>query len=176
LTESQNKKREDFRIRHTIAWLKGVWKAHLVCSEKRRRKGRQKRKFIACSNLAATPEQILKGYKIRWKIEIFHKQVKMNLGFENVAAKHFSSVESHVYLVYCAYILLHANPPGIPESSKALSEKQQYVAGILENNQIASILQKLTQIGGIERFKDELKSALTNGNVHKPLFSGYQRA
>ena len=175
VTDTRKKKREDFRIRHTITWLKGVGKVHLVCSE-RRLQSRQKRKFIACSNLAVTPEQLLKGYKIRWKIEIFHKHVKMNLGFENVATKHFSAVESHVYLVYCAYILLNANPPGIPESSKALFEKQQYLAGILENNQIASILQQLTQIGGVERFKDELKSALTSGNAHKPLFGAYQRA
>jgi len=109
-----HKKREDFRIRHIIAWLKGVSKVHLICSEKRQ-KGRQKRKFIVCSNLKATPEQILKGYKIRWKIEIFHKQVKMNLGFEDVAAKHFTSVESHVYLIYCAYILMNACPPGVPD-------------------------------------------------------------
>jgi len=104
--------------------------------------------------------QILKGYQIRWKIEFFHKQIKMKLGFENVAAKHFSSVESHVYLVYCAYLLLNANLPGIPESSKALSSIQQYIAGILANNQIASLRQKLTQIGGVEQVKDELKYKL----------------
>jgi hypothetical protein len=100
----------------------------------------------------------------------------MNLGFEDVSAKHFSSVESHVHLVYCAYILLIANPPGVPENAKALSEKQQYVEGVLENKKVASILQKLTQIGGVECFKDELKSVLTNGETHKPLFGGYQTA
>ena len=173
-TDNQEK-REDFRIRHIIAWLKGVSKVHLICSE-RMKKGSQKRNFIVCSNLFASPEQILRGYKIRWKIEIFHKHVKMNLGFEDVAAKHFTSVESHVYLVYCAYILLNACPLGVPDSAKSLSEKQQYVAGILENKKIASILQKLTQIGGVESFKNELKSVLTDGETHKPLFAGYQIA
>lgn len=140
------------------------------------KKGNQKRKFIVCSNLFATPEQILKGYKIRWKIEIFHKHVKMNLGFEDVAAKHFTSVESHVYLVYCAYILINACPPGVPDSATSLSEKQQFVAGILENKKMASVLQKLTQIGGAEHLKNELKSVLANAKAHKPLFGGYQRA
>ena len=47
-------------------------------------------------------------------------------------------------------ILINACPPGVPDSAKSLSEKQQFVAGVLENKKIASILQKLTQIGGAE--------------------------
>jgi len=37
----------------------------------------------------------------------------MHLGLVHVAAKHFSSVESHVHLVDCAYILLNADLPGV---------------------------------------------------------------
>jgi hypothetical protein len=73
-------------------------------------------------------------------------------------------------------ILINAYPPGVPDSAKSLSEKQQFVAGILENKKIASILQKLTQIRGAERIKNELKSVLENAEAHKPLFGGYQRA
>jgi len=99
----------------------------------------------------------------------------MNLGFEDVAAKHFSSVESHVYLVYCAYILLHADPPGVPEDAKSLCEKQQYIEGVLENRKAASDLQRLTQVGGLERYRDELKSMLEDGEFHKPLSGRYAR-
>ncbi|OQY14341.1 MAG: hypothetical protein B6I30_00770 [Desulfobacteraceae bacterium 4572_187] len=45
------------------------------------------------------------GYRLRWAIEIFHKHIKMFLGFEDVATKWFEAVESHVHWVYCAYIV-----------------------------------------------------------------------
>jgi hypothetical protein len=48
---------------------------------------------------------------MRWRIEIFHKEVKMFLGFEDVATRTFESVKAHVHWVYCAYILLHSHPP-----------------------------------------------------------------
>jgi len=174
LADSQ-KKRKEFRVRHTLAWIRGVGRILVVCSEFRKRRKGRKRKFIACSNHKATPEQILRGYGIRRRIETFHKHVKMNLGFEDVAAKHFSSVESHVYLVYCAYILLHADPPGVPKDAKSLCEKQQYVEGVLENRKAASDLQRLTQIGGLERYRDELKSLPEDGEFHKPLSGKYAR-
>jgi hypothetical protein len=83
----------------------------------------------------------------------------MFLGFEDVAAKHFASVESHVYLAYCAYILLNAGLPGIGEDG-TISEKQRKVAMISENRKTASIIHELTKIGGAGRYKNELKSAL----------------
>jgi hypothetical protein len=173
--DTQKKKRKEFRVRHTEAWLKGVGKIRAVCSEFKRRRNGRKRKFIACSNLKASPEQILRGYEIRWKIEIFHKEIKMHFGFEDIAAKYFGSVESHVSMVYCAYILMYANPPGVPEGVRSVSEKQQYTAAFLENKKTASVLQKLTQIGGEEHYKNDLKSALTNVEFCKPMFGNYAR-
>ena len=174
----QKKKLQSFRIRQTKAWLKGVGKVRVVCSEfkKRLQYQKHKRKFIVCSYQERTNRQILRGYAIRFQYEIFHKHIKMNLGFEDVATTHFSSVESHVYLVYCAYILLNSSPPGVPDCAEALSEKQQYIAAVLENKKTASILQKLTQFGGVERYKDELKSVLAEGEFHKPSCSGYGRS
>lgn len=67
-------------------------------------------------------------------------------------------------------------PPGVTDSAIPLSEKQQFVAGILENKKMASHRKKLTQIGGAEHLKNELKSVLANAKAHKPLFGGYQRA
>ena len=80
----------------------------MICSEfKKRPKGR--RKYLACNDLKGTPLQILIAYRLRWKIEIFHKEVKMFMGFQEVATKHFESVISHVHWVYCAYILLKSS-------------------------------------------------------------------
>jgi hypothetical protein len=157
-TDGPRKKRKEFRVRHADVFLKGVKKIRAVCSEfKRKRDGR--RKFIACSDLKATTRQILIAYRLRWKIEIFHKNIKMFFGFEDVASKHFTSVGSHVYLAYCAYIMLNAGLPGIGEVG-TISEKQQKVAMILENRKTASVIHELTKIGGTGRYKDELKSAL----------------
>jgi hypothetical protein len=51
----------------------------------------------------------------------------MFLGFEDVSAKWFTSVISHVHWVYCAYILLNSGPPGMPQQIKSLAEKQELV-------------------------------------------------
>jgi hypothetical protein len=158
-TNGPKKKRLDYRIRHTIAFLKGVGKIQVVCSEfKKSSKGR--RKFLGCSDLKVKPRQIMIGYKLRWKIEIFHKHVKMHMGFEDVAVKRFTAVEAHVHLVYCAYILLHSDPPGMPENAKTILDKQQHIRNVLENKKIAGTLNLLTQFGGVDKLKTELKAVL----------------
>jgi hypothetical protein len=157
-TDGPEKRRKEFRVRHTEVFLKNVGKIRAVCSEfKRKRDGR--RKHIACSDLGATPRQILTAFRIRWKIEIFQKYVKVHLGFGHVAAKHFSSVESHVYLVYCAYLLLQADLPGVGKVGTIL-RKQRKVMAVLEHIEKAGVIHDLTQIGGAGRYKNELKSAL----------------
>jgi hypothetical protein len=165
---SKQQKRMDVRIRHTTGFLKAVGKVQLVCSElKKRPDGR--RKFLACSDLEAQPRQIVIGYRLRWGIELFHKAVKMHLGFEHVAAKHFCSVQAHVHWVYCAYILLHAHPPGVLESSLTIPEKQQNLKAVLANAKIANVLQQLTQIGGVQCYKDQLKQVLTGTHLPNSL-------
>ena len=92
------KKRKEFRIRQITGYLRNVGKAQLICSEfKKRPEGR--REYLASNDLKATPRQILLGYRIRWEIEIFHKMIKIFLGFEDVATKSFKSVVSHVHWV-----------------------------------------------------------------------------
>ena len=158
-TEGPKKKRKDFRVRHADVFLKGIGKVRAVCSEYKKQRG-VSRKFIACSDLKASPRQILIGYRLRWKIEIFHKHIKMFLGFGDVAATHFSSVESHVYLVYCAYLLLQSGVVDQTDSKMTIQEKQHRVGKIFENRKIAKTVQELTKIGGAERVKNELKSVL----------------
>jgi len=139
-------------------FLRGAGKIRAVCSEfKRKRDGH--RKYIACNGLRASPRQILIAYRVRRKIEIFHKHVKMHLGFGDIAAKHFSSVESHVSLVYCAYLLLNAGLPGVGTDG-TIPEKQRMVAKIPENKKTACVIHELTKIGGAGKYKSQLKSAL----------------
>ena len=104
--------------------------------------------------------QILIGYRLRWAIEIFHKEVKTYLGFQDVAAKSFTSVKAHVHWVYCAYILLHARPPGVPDDLGSLPDRQRRIKEIVDSNEKARMIQLLTQINGVERCKNELRRAI----------------
>ncbi|MCP4403387.1 MAG: transposase [bacterium] len=151
--------RKEFRARHTRGWLKGVGPVNLVCSAwKKRRHGR--RKYLACSDLRVTPKQVISGYRLRWRIEIFHKEVKQYLGFEDVAPTRFSSVETHVYLVYCAYIVLQTDIPGCPDTATTICEKQAYIQRVLEKRELSRIRQQLTQFGGLKHFMEELAERL----------------
>jgi hypothetical protein len=159
LTDSPKKKRMEFRIRQVTGHLRNVGRVQLICSEfKMRPKGRQK--YLACNDLKATARQILLGYRIRWKIEIFHKEVKMFLGFEDVATKYFESVISHVHWVYCAYLLLNSHPSILAGHIKSTPDKQRKIKEIIDSKELARELQVLTQIKGVERRKNELRKAL----------------
>ena len=158
-TSRSKKRRMEFRIRQIIGYLRYVGKVQLICSEfKKRPNGR--RKFLVCNDLKAKPRQIIIGYRRRWAIEIFHKQVKMFLGFQDVATKTFDSVKAHVHWVYCAYILLHSHPPGIPEHVTSLVDKKRRMKAIIDTKEINRVIQLLTQINGAERYKNELRTAL----------------
>ena len=158
-TGKSKRKRMEFRIRETTAYLRYVAEIRLVCSEfKKRSDGR--RKYLACSDLKATARQVIMGYRLRWKIELFHKDVKMHLGFEDVSTQSFSAVLAHVHWVYCAYILLNASPPGIPLTIRSIPERQSMLKRIIDSKETRRIRQLITRIGGINEFKNELKCAL----------------
>jgi hypothetical protein len=158
-TSGNTRKRMDFRVRHTAGYLRYVGKVELVCSERRNRPDGH-RKYLACNDLRATTRQIVTGYRLRWAVELFHKSVKQNLGFEEVATHGFDAVIAHVHWVYCAYILLHMAPPGLSPGVHSIGDKQRALQQGLADKEKRHILQKLTQIGGVQRYKDELRQAL----------------
>jgi hypothetical protein len=161
MTNGMKAKRKEFRIRHTRGYLRHVGRVHLVCSEpKKRSDGR--RRYLACNDVRVTARQIMLGYRLRWAVEIFHKNIKQLLGFEDVSTSGFDSVKSHVYWVYCAYILLQMSPPGVGDEAKSLGDKQRHLQQYLVHKEKRGILQKLTQIGGVQRYKDELQQALAD--------------
>lgn len=159
MTNGATRKRMEFRIRHTTGYLRYVGKVQLVCSEPRKRPD-GRRKYFACNDVRATARQIVLGYRLRWAVELFHTDVKQHLGFEEVATSGFDSVMSHVHWVYCAYILLHMSPPGLPPEVKSIGDKQRKIQQCLAHKEKRHILQKLSQIGGVQRYKDELRQAL----------------
>jgi hypothetical protein len=160
-TNGTKRKRMEFRTRDTIGYLRYVGQVQLVCSEPRKRPG-GRRKYFACNDMRVTARQILLGYRLRWAIELFHKTVKQYLGFEDVATSGFDSVISHVHWVYCAYILLSMAPPGVSTGVRSLGDAQRQFQQRLANQERRRLLQKLTQIGGVQRYKDELRQALVD--------------
>ena len=159
LMNRSKKKRMEFRIRLIKGYLRYVGYVLLICSEfKKRPRGR--RKYLACSDLKATARQIVIGYRIRWAIEIFHKEVKMFLGFEDVATKWFDSVNAHVHWVYCVYILLNAGP--FDSYVRAIAEKQRRIRKIISTREQSRVVQVLTQINGPQRYKNELLQAIAS--------------
>ncbi len=161
MTNGTKRKRMEFRVRDTIGYLRYVGQVQLVCSEPRKRPD-GRRKYLACNDLRVTARQIIIGYRLRWAVELFHKNTKQHLGFEDVATSGFDSVMSHVHWVYCAYILLHMSPPGVSAEVKSLGDKQRQLQRVLESEETRRVLQKLTQIGGVQRYKEELREALAD--------------
>jgi hypothetical protein len=158
-TNGTKRKRMEFRTRDTIGYLRYVGQVQLVCSEARKRpEGR--RKYFACNDMRVTARQIILGYRLRWTIELFHKTIKQQLGFEDVATSGFDSVMSHVHWVYCAHILLSMSPLGVAAGGKSLGDKQRQLQQLLANQEKRCVLQQLTQIGGVQRYTDELRQAL----------------
>ena len=93
----------------------------------------------------------------------------MFLGFEDVSAKHFCSVISHVYWVYCVYILMNSSPPGFPAGMKSMAEKQLMVNRIIENKGLSAVNQLLTQVKGPQRLKAFIQEALNGGSLVGPI-------
>jgi hypothetical protein len=149
----------EFRVRHTSGYLRYVGKVELVCSERRNRPD-GRRKYLACNDLRATARQIVTAYRMRWAVELFHKTVKQHLGFEDVATHGFEAVLSPVHWVYCAYMLLHMAPPGLTPGAQSIGDKQRALQQGLAAREKRQLLQPLTQIGGVQRYKDELRQAL----------------
>jgi hypothetical protein len=100
------------------------------------------------------------GYRLRWAVDLFPKSVKQHLGFEEVATQGFEAVMSHVPWGYCAYILRHMAPPGLSPGAQSVGEKQRALQQGLAAREKRQLLQKLTHIGGVQRYKDELRQAL----------------
>lgn len=156
---STRKKRMEFRVRQITGYLRNVGKTQLICSEfKKRPQGR--RKYLACNDFKAAPRQILIGYRLRWAIEIFHKHIKMFLGFEDVATKWFAAVESHVHWVYCAYILMNLCPIRGVDKNGSIAQKQEVINHIVRLREKSRVRQLLTRFNGVDVYKNELQQAL----------------
>ena len=94
---------------------------------------------------------------------MFHKTIKMHLGFEHIAAIHFTSVCAHVHWGYVAFLLLQAFPSREAEKGETIPQKRRRIQTFIDHRETAQVLQQLTQFGGGEVHKSLLKQALAVG-------------
>lgn len=155
-------KRKGFRARKLTGYLKGVKGREIayVCSEKSKGNGRR---FLACSRAWACMSVILQVYKIRWRVEIFHRDIKGLFGLEDIASKAFDAVEAHVYWVYSAYIVMSL----LPIEGSLLIRRKEVSSAIRANpaKELGRKIQRLQgQYGGREKIR-ELLAAVVQGKM-----------
>ncbi|MGA1796978.1 MAG: hypothetical protein ACMUIL_14085 [bacterium] len=78
----------------------------------------------------------------------------------HVFARWFLSKTAHVHWAYCAYVLLHTPPFEMPGQAHSLVEKQPKIRQIIDSREICRVGLQLTQFGGVEKYKDDLLTAL----------------
>jgi hypothetical protein len=142
------------RVKQREAFLKGVHhKVQIVCSE---RSHESKKKFMSCTNLNVNIKQIILAYRERWKIELFHRDVKSYLGFEDAGVRKFDSLHAHIHWVYCAYILLLDFFP----TASGVKDAQNLFLKKIELQANKKMMQSLSQINGADKVKSQCRSVI----------------
>ncbi len=151
----RKKKRKEFRTRRLMGRLKDVHRVvSLVCSEKSKGEGRI---YLVCSNLTVPLGVVIRAYRRRWLIEIFHRSVKSHLGMKDAGVRDFASQKSHVHWVYCAYMLLNRLPvPG----DAGMAERQRWLVQRREEDRVRDLYQVTTQYGGLRTIQSRCQPAL----------------
>ena len=147
-----------YKMKQRVGYLKDVHRqVKLVCSK---RSKDTKAKHLACSNLSISPKLIILIYKLRWKIEIFHREIKSYLGLEDAGVKKFQSLHNHVHFVYLAYNLLKEKFPdqGIKSSQLKLMSEMKIREG-------KKSLRVLSLIQGKEKLKCQIRSDIESAKI-----------
>ena len=135
-------KRMEFRARLWLGHLRGIFKPiALVCSEKTN----GERRYLACSNLSVSLGAIIRTYRRRWIVELFHKDIKFYLGMQHAGVRDFDSIIAHVHWVYIAYLLLKEK---VPDSEVGIQSLQLLLKNEIEINRLNEWIQVSTQFNG----------------------------
>jgi len=88
----------------TTTMMKNVGLVKIVVLK--RRKNSKRSTFLVSNNLDLSGLQVLKYYKKRWCIEVFHRDCKQHLGLGEYQVRKLDAVVIHLHLVFFAYTLL----------------------------------------------------------------------
>lgn len=153
LIRKGKKKPRRFRARQIIGNINGLKSldVKLVCSE---RSGGGKRIYLLSTNTNASLLHIARAYSMRWKVELFHKDVKSYLGLEDLGTHDFTSQESHVNWVYVAYLLLGSMEC---DDKTGIKARQQKILEWKKAQEKKSGLKKILQLNSRVNGKSEVK-------------------
>ena len=74
--------------------------------------GAKKTRFLITNNLQMSESEMVRLYRQRFGIEIFHKDIKQHLAFGHVFMRSWQGVQTHWTLIMIAYNLITLSAPG----------------------------------------------------------------
>ena len=111
---------------------------------------------LISSNLQDSPEDIIQAYKLRWKIETYHRDMKQNLGFATVFFRRREGIVRHSILACITYavLCLFMNRKGI---SMTIGECCEYLKDESNYNLVKEIVELEDKTNRLCRFEEVYK-------------------
>lgn len=128
--------------------MKGFGLVKAVCSKALDRK-KKPTKFIATSDLKMDGRDIIKWYSYRWRVEMWHREIKQNFGFIDCKSRRFCAIEAHIFFSLTAYVL-----------QKASKQPQLRIEEHVRKVELSAIKVELTKFGSVTRLKTRVEAAL----------------
>lgn len=96
-----------YKVWSSVAKLNHLPKIRIVISEQKNNKGEVIGKaHLISTNLLDTEREIISTYKLRWKIETYHRDMKQNLGFATVFFTRREGIVRHAIFASMTYAVL----------------------------------------------------------------------
>ncbi|HLC72162.1 MAG TPA: transposase [Candidatus Nanoarchaeia archaeon] len=98
----------DYKIASYEAKLNGIPFIKLIISREwnKKKKGWGKAVHLISTRVLDSPEEIIRIYSIRWCIEVYHRDIKQNLGFADAYVRKKEGIVGHAIFVALAYAVL----------------------------------------------------------------------
>lgn len=135
------KKWRNYAIKQREGHIKGLTSLVKLVSS---RKTGHKAKCFVCSNNTVDGKEIIDVYRRRWEIEIFHRDIKSQLGLEDCAPHSFDPLHAHVHWVYTAYIFLKE----MTDAKTGIKEAQLILEAKIRIRELNATIRKTTHFKG----------------------------
>lgn len=129
-------------------------------------------KILVTNDVTLKPSEVVEMYSLRWQIELFFKELKETLGFDQYRFRNFEKVENWVQIALVAFLFLEWTR-GSRLRQRALSQKKKEwwrtqrthglcraVRQTAEGKELAELARMASTKTGIKKLKKLLKQAL----------------
>jgi len=155
----KKKNQREHEVKQQLGYLKDIRRQVKIVSSKR--SSDEKLKFLASSRLDCDIKSILLCYRMRWEIELFHRDLKSNLGLQHAGVHSFDALMNHVHWVYLSYHLLKE------KYGCSINLAQFKLKKELEIKEKNRVVQTLTQINGQAKIKTQYQSVIQRLEAEK---------